>query len=67
MSVSAIDVKRLVVPKASGVLCMAIVGGAILPPLAGSVADHFGLPVALLVPAAGYVWIATYGWISRKR
>lgn len=54
-------------PKASGILCMAIVGGAILPPLAGSVADHFGLEMALLVPAAGYVWIATYGWISRTR
>jgi FHS family L-fucose permease-like MFS transporter len=54
-------------PKASGVLCMAIVGGAILPPAAGWVADHFGLPMALLVPAAGYVWIATYGWISRAR
>jgi FHS family L-fucose permease-like MFS transporter len=54
-------------PKASGVLCMAIVGGAILPPLAGSVADHFGLEMALLVPAAGYIWIATYGWISRTR
>ncbi len=54
-------------PKASGVLCMAIVGGAILPPLAGSVADHFGLEMALLVPVAGYIWIATYGWISRTR
>jgi FHS family L-fucose permease-like MFS transporter len=54
-------------PKASGILCMAIVGGAILPPLAGSVADHFSLEAALLVPALGYVWIATYGWISRKR
>jgi FHS family L-fucose permease-like MFS transporter len=54
-------------PLASGLLCMAIVGGAILPPLAGSVADHFSLAAALLVPAAGYVWIATYGWISRTR
>lgn len=54
-------------PKASGVLCMAIVGGAILPPLAGSIADRFGLEMALLVPALGYVWIATYGWISRTR
>ena len=54
-------------PKGSGIVCMAIVGGAILPPTAGWVADHFGLPMALLVPAAGYVWIATYGWISRTR
>jgi len=54
-------------PKASGVLCMAIVGGAILPPAAGWVADHFGLPMALLVPAAGYVWLATYGWVSRTQ
>jgi MFS transporter, FHS family, L-fucose permease len=54
-------------PKGSDILCMAIVGGAILPPLAGSVADRFGLEMALLVPAAGYLWIATYGWMSRAR
>jgi FHS family L-fucose permease-like MFS transporter len=54
-------------PKAAGVLCMAIVGGAILPLAAGWVADNFGLPMFLLVPIAGYTWIATYGWISRAR
>jgi MFS transporter, FHS family, L-fucose permease len=54
-------------PKGAGIICMAIVGGAILPPLAGSVADHFGLQSALIVPALGYVWITFYGLISRTR
>jgi FHS family L-fucose permease-like MFS transporter len=51
----------------AGIVCMAIVGGAILPPIAGLVADHFGLQSALIVPVLGYIWIATYGWISRTR
>jgi FHS family L-fucose permease-like MFS transporter len=54
-------------PQASGLLCMAIVGGAVIPPAAGVLADHFGLAAALLVPAAGYVWIATYGLILSRR
>ena len=54
-------------PKGAGIVCMAIVGGAILPPLAGSVADHFGLQSALIVPALGYLWITFYGWMSRTR
>jgi FHS family L-fucose permease-like MFS transporter len=52
-------------PQGSGLLCMAIVGGAVIPLIAGSVADHFGLGAALLLPAAGYVWITAYGLISR--
>jgi FHS family L-fucose permease-like MFS transporter len=54
-------------PKAAGIICMSIVGGAILPPISGAVADHFGLQSALIVPVLGYLWIATYGWISRTR
>jgi FHS family L-fucose permease-like MFS transporter len=50
--------------KASGLLCLAIVGGAIVPMLTGVVADHAGLSWGLLVPASCYVWIALYGWLS---
>ncbi|MBS0374612.1 MAG: MFS transporter [Proteobacteria bacterium] len=49
----------------SGLLCTAIIGGAILPPLVGSVADHAGLPRAFLVPAAAYVLIAAFGFLAR--
>lgn len=53
-------------PQGSGILCMAIVGGAIIPPITGIVADHAGLAVCLLVPAACYLWIATYGLLARS-
>ena len=48
-------------PQASGIICLAIVGGAIVPLTTGVVADHVGLKLALLVPALCYVWIAFYG------
>jgi FHS family L-fucose permease-like MFS transporter len=48
--------------EASGVLCLAIVGGAIVPLLTGLAADRFGLGPALLVPAICYVWVAFFGF-----
>ena len=53
-------------PQASALLCMSIVGGAIIPVITGAVADRVGLSLALLVPALCYVWIAVYGWIGRN-
>lgn len=46
--------------QASGIICLAIVGGAIVPLMTGAMADHVGLKLALLVPALCYVWIALY-------
>ncbi|RNC85252.1 MAG: sugar MFS transporter [Balneola sp.] len=45
----------------SGILCTAIVGGAFIPPLYGSLADSFGLQNALLFLAFCYVYILWYG------
>jgi FHS family L-fucose permease-like MFS transporter len=45
----------------SGVLATAIVGGAIIPPLAGHIADTAGLHVALAVPALCYLVIGGFG------
>ncbi|QYE37087.1 sugar MFS transporter (plasmid) [Polymorphobacter sp. PAMC 29334] len=45
----------------SGLICMAIVGGAIVPPLTGFVADQSSLAVALIVPALCYAVILGYG------
>jgi FHS family L-fucose permease-like MFS transporter len=39
-------------------LCMAIVGGAILPPLTGKIADMAGLHTAFVVPMVAYVIIS---------
>lgn len=50
----------------SGVICVAIVGGAIIPPLTGSVADLASLSIALAVPAVCYAVIAAYGIYARR-
>lgn len=47
--------------QASGILCTAIVGGALIPMLQGFAADAFGLRLAFLVPIACYLYIAWYG------
>ena len=52
--------------EASGLLCLAIVGGAVVPLLTGVVADARGLATALLAPAMCYVGIAVFGWKSRS-
>lgn len=51
----------------SGLICMAIVGGAIIPPLTGYVADHSSLRLALIIPAACYVVITAFALFSRKQ
>lgn len=50
----------------SGLLCVAIVGGAIVPLLTGLGADQFGLQLALGVPALCYLGIAAFGRYCRK-
>lgn len=53
-------------PQGSGLLCMAIVGGALIPLLTGAVADATSLAAALAIPAACYLLIAVYGWSARN-
>jgi FHS family L-fucose permease-like MFS transporter len=46
----------------SGILCMAIVGGAIVPFVQGAVADSaVGLQASFFVPAACYAFILYFG------
>ena len=45
----------------SGFLCMAIVGGAVVPFIQGILADTIGLQISFLVPAACYLFILYYG------
>jgi len=49
----------------SGLLCMAIVGGALVPLASGVVADAATLRTALLVPVVCYLAIAAFGWSTR--
>jgi len=45
----------------SGILCMAIVGGAIIPVVQGALADAIGIHYGFIIAAACYVYIAWYG------
>ena len=45
----------------SGILCMAIVGGALVPFAQGFMADTVGLQMSFLVPAACYTFILFFG------
>ncbi|HTV78878.1 MAG TPA: sugar MFS transporter [Steroidobacteraceae bacterium] len=49
----------------SGIIGVAIVGGAVIPPLTGIAGDHVGLKLALLIPALCYVGILCYGVYAR--
>lgn len=52
--------------KGSGLLCQAIVGGAILPLIQGYVADISSVQASFIVPACAYVYICGYGLYSAK-
>lgn len=45
----------------SGILCLAIVGGAIIPLAQGFLADQIGVKMSFILPALCYVYIAYYG------
>jgi FHS family L-fucose permease-like MFS transporter len=50
----------------SGLICMAIVGGAIVPLITGHAADAVGLKMALIVPALCYALILCFGIFARR-
>ena len=45
----------------SGVLCVAIVGGALVPPLQALFADNIGILLSFFIPALCYAYIVFYG------
>ncbi len=53
-------------PQGSGILCTAIVGGAVIPPAFGALVDASGFGLALLLPAVCYVYIAGFGFRSGR-
>ena len=53
------------VPLASMLLCMAVVGGAVVPLLSGVIADAAGLGPSLVLPAACYLGIALFARSAR--
>lgn len=51
----------------SGILCTAIVGGAVLPPIAGAVGDSFGLQAAMFVPVLGFCYVVLLALFGRAK
>ena len=51
-------------PQASGLLCTAIVGGAIIPPLYGYFTDEVGFKLAFLLLILCYSYIVFFGFIK---
>jgi len=50
----------------SGILCAAIVGGAVLPVVQGLFADRIGIQQAFFIPVLCYCYIAYYGWRGHR-
>jgi FHS family L-fucose permease-like MFS transporter len=50
----------------SGILCAAIVGGAIIPVVQGLFADRVGIQQAFFIPVLCYLYIAYYGWKGHR-
>lgn len=50
----------------SGIINVAIAGGAVIPALYGALADHVGLGTALALPALCYAIIAGFGYYARR-
>ncbi|TPG58287.1 L-fucose:H+ symporter permease [Ewingella americana] len=53
--------------RASSVMIMAIVGGAIMPYLMGAVADHYNTAVSYILPMACFAVVLVYGLRQRAR
>jgi len=69
-TIFALSIERLgaLTNKASSLLIMAIVGGAIIPFLQGLLADRIGLHLSFILPLLCYGYILFYGmWGSRPR
>ena len=52
--------------KGSGVLNLGNVGGAVIPPLFGLMADKFGIQAAFVLPIICYLYVAYYGFAGYK-
>ncbi|MCH5336721.1 MAG: sugar MFS transporter [Campylobacter sp.] len=50
--------------EASGLICIAIVGGALVPPIQGFMADHTSLILSFVIPMLCYFYIAFFALIG---
>jgi FHS family L-fucose permease-like MFS transporter len=52
--------------KGSGVITIGNVGGGVIPPLFGFLADHIGIQHALIIPIVSCLFVAYYGFSGYK-
>ncbi len=69
----ALDKMGVLKGQVSSLLVMAVVGGALLPPLQGKIADilikggnEHGLQISFIVPMIAYAYVAFYGLIGHR-
>ena len=62
----ALDGMGVYKSQVSSLLVMAILGGALLPPLQGYIADRGGLQISYIVPLIAYAYVAYYGWKGHR-
>jgi FHS family L-fucose permease-like MFS transporter len=62
----ALDGMGVLKSQVSSVLVMGVVGGAVLPPLLGKIADLKSLQFAFIVPMIAYGYVAFYGAVGHK-
>ena len=67
-TIFALGIERLgpLTDKASSLLVMAIVGGAVIPYIQGALADHLGIHHAFVLPLLCYAYIIFYGRSGSK-
>ncbi|WMJ69013.1 L-fucose:H+ symporter permease [Stenotrophomonas sp. 24(2023)] len=67
-TIFALGIERLgpLTSKASSLLIMAIVGGAVLPLLQGALADHIGVHYSFVLPVLCYAYIIFYGLVGSR-
>ncbi|HMD27120.1 MAG TPA: sugar MFS transporter [Steroidobacteraceae bacterium] len=62
----ALDGTGIYKSQVSSLLVMAILGGALLPPLQGHIADIAGLQISYIVPLIAYSYVGFYGWMGHR-
>ena len=62
----AINRLGVLTSQGSGMLCVAIVGGALIPMAQGALADQIGIQSAFIIPAVCYLYILYYGFNGYK-
>ncbi|HEY3762862.1 MAG TPA: sugar MFS transporter [Verrucomicrobiae bacterium] len=67
----ALDGTGIYKSQVSSVLVMGLLGGALVPPLQGCLADAVGLQISYIVPLIAFIYVTFYGWkgyrIGRNR